>query len=146
MRTPGNSTYARRPSVLIIDDDHDCGEMLGVLLESHGYRSILAADGRDALEALQVERPCLIVLDLLMPRMDGWQFRLEQLRRGVCAGVPVVVLSGVAKASQHLDVAAVLHKPVDEDELLDVLRAHCQLPSAGEQDAAPAEQSSTDRP
>src|SRR5438445_6065998 len=81
--------------VLIVDDDADVRDAMEFLLRSEGYRTVTAADGDDALTKLRAGlEPCLILLDLMMPWKDGFQFRREQMRDPRLSAIPVVVLSG----------------------------------------------------
>ena len=115
--------------VLVVDDNDDVRQALAALLEGDGYRVAEAADGLAALKLLRAGqmRPCLIVLDLMMPRMNGWDFRAEQSRDAALAPIPVVVVSADPLACQaaHLGAAAVLPKPADPDEFLAVVGRHC---------------------
>lgn len=115
--------------VLLVDDDRDIREVLSDALESEGYCVMAAADGLEAIDALrEAPRPCVILLDLMMPRMDGWQFRAEQSRDPTLEGIPVVILSAdtaVAAKAKQLKAAGHLRKPVPLDALLDAVRAHC---------------------
>jgi CheY-like chemotaxis protein len=116
-----------RVSILVVEDDPDLREAVMVALETHGYRPLAASDGRHALELLRGgARPRLILLDLMMPRMDGWQFRAEQMADAAIAHIPVVVLSAAApQRVTRLAVEDVLHKPIDLDTLLAAVRRHC---------------------
>src|ERR1051325_1993892 len=79
-------------TVFIVEDDVDTREMLGRFLELEGYRVETASNGQVALERLgSGVGPCVIVLDLMMPVMDGWQFRQAQIRDQSLAGIPVIV-------------------------------------------------------
>ena len=106
-------------TVLIVEDDVDTREMLGRYLELEGFRVETAANGRQALERLESgSEPSVIVLDLMMPVMDGWQFRREQAQRGEIAKIPVIVVSAAGKDRiSQIDADAYLSKPVDLDEL-----------------------------
>ena len=116
-------------TVLVIDDDADIRETLTLMLQLHGYAAVGAADGREALDELKRGlRPCIILLDLMMPRMNGQQFRAQTLLDPELAGIPVVVTSGDASLqtkAANLGVSGILKKPFDADELLDVVRRHC---------------------
>jgi CheY-like chemotaxis protein len=109
-------------SVLIVDDDADIRDMLRELFAMEGYLVATARNGRDALEQLHDgEAPDLILLDLMMPVMDGWQFRAEQQRDPHLAPIPVVILSAVHNASERaagLGAVACMQKPVEFDELI----------------------------
>ena len=114
------------PPVLIVEDDPDSRNMLAALLGLHGYRTVTAANGLEALELARRERPGVILLDLMMPVMDGQTFRREQLNDATLAGIPVVVLSAhaqTAELSRELGVAAHLLKPFDLDQLLRAITA-----------------------
>jgi CheY-like chemotaxis protein len=109
---PVRATAAR---VLVVDDDRDIRELLVELLGGEGYLVSSAADGRQALLEAHAHRPDVILLDLMMPVMDGWQFRAAQLEDPDLAEVPVVVISAF---DHDLDAAAVIQKPFLVEELL----------------------------
>ena len=113
--------------ILVVEDDDDIREALTQILQLEGYAVREAANGREALDiAKHTPSPSLILLDLMMPIMDGWQFRTEQLKDPDLAQVPVVVIS--ADASVHEKVAtfgaaSVLPKPISVDRLLRAVEA-----------------------
>jgi CheY-like chemotaxis protein len=115
--------------VFVIEDDADTREMLGQVLEIEGYDVVSAGDGQDALRRLRAEpTPSVILLDLMMPGMNGWQFRDEQRRDPTLAAIPVVVLSGddgVERKASALGVSGYLRKPIDLGTLLDTLSRYC---------------------
>src|SRR3989454_6351047 len=115
--------------VLIVEDNADVRQALVALLEADGYHVAEAVDGVSALRLLRTGevRPCLIVLDLMMPRMSGWDFRMEQGSDRRLAGIPVVVVSADPLATQaaHLGAAAVLPKPADPERFLALIGRHC---------------------
>jgi CheY-like chemotaxis protein len=104
--------------------------MMSQLLTLEGYAPALAANGREALDYLRKQRaPELILLDLMMPVMDGWEFRQEQKRDPQIASVPVVVLSALDEPrSRPLHADAFLKKPLDFDRLLTLVRRFCDEP------------------
>lgn len=106
-------------TVLIVEDDADTREMLGRFLELEGFEVETAANGRQALDRLEAgSKACVIVLDLMMPVMDGWQFRREQARRDGLAQIPVIVVSAAGRDRiSQIDANAYLSKPVDLEEL-----------------------------
>lgn len=121
--------------LLIVDDDRETRDMLVTLLEGVGFHTIAAEDGLEALHALRTvrhlapETPCLVLLDLLMPRLGGHEFRRAQLADPLVAGVPVVIMSGAVDAPERargLGAVATLSKPVDTDTLLSVVRRHLE--------------------
>ena len=122
-----------RCPVLIVEDDADLREMMAQLLTLEGFQSETVANGRDALKYLQEgPRPDLILLDLMMPVMDGWEFRKRQQSDPSLADVPVIVLSALDQAqarTSDLDGVAFLKKPLDFDRLLELVRRHCRQKS-----------------
>jgi CheY-like chemotaxis protein len=116
-------------SVLVVEDDVDTREALTAILENQGFAVASAEDGVDALEHLRASNcVCLIVLDLFMPRMNGWVFREEQMKDPELARIPVVVVSAdpaAARRAEELGVAAAMAKPIDFDRLLQVVGRYC---------------------
>jgi CheY-like chemotaxis protein len=116
---------------MIVDDDLDVRESLAEVLEDHGYPSIAAANGQEALERLRVtsDPPCLILLDLMMPVMDGRQFRAIQMQDARLGAIPVLILSAQNRTddlSQDLLVTGYLRKPIDLPLLLKTLEDVCR--------------------
>jgi two-component system, chemotaxis family, chemotaxis protein CheY len=106
--------------VLVVDDDPDILQTLALCLSTEGYRVLMAANGQEALDVLSRERPDCILLDLMMPVMDGWQFVSEVETRG-WRRMPLLILSADRAVQQHsikLHAEAYLAKPFDLDELL----------------------------
>ena len=112
--------------VLIVEDDTDVREFMDVLLTMHGFETMTAANGREALERMRARRPCLVLLDLMMPVMDGWQFRAEQLSEPGIADVPVICVTAVAESERIESLKApCLRKPVEFQALLDAVEGAC---------------------
>jgi CheY-like chemotaxis protein len=112
--------------VLIVEDDPEASEMLATACRLEGYDAYLAADGREALGQLTAGvAPDLILLDLDMPVMDGWQFRSVQQHHREWAQIPIVVISTRAGGGRTRDLAPLAHlaKPVDFDALFAIIRA-----------------------
>ena len=110
--------------VLIVDDDEDIRDALKDLLEDEGYRVLTADNGRDALETLAGgAAPRVILLDLMMPVMDGWQFRIEQKKDPLLAAIPVVVITAAGDVGE-MDVD-VVPKPIDLERVLGAVARHC---------------------
>jgi CheY-like chemotaxis protein len=108
--------------VLIVDDDAPSSSMLADILNLEGYTVACSPNGKEALDYLRSgPPPRLIILDLQMPVMDGWQFRREQKMDNLLRGIPVVVLSGLPGAA-GIQADAIMHKPVDVERLLGLLR------------------------
>jgi CheY-like chemotaxis protein len=119
------SSQANR-SVLIVEDDIDAREFLRTYLGHAGYETRSAANGREGLQQLCDHRPLLVLLDLSMPVMNGWEFRIAQqaLADRDLADVPVVVTSALSDCAEHaatLGAIAVLPKPIDFDRLLHIV-------------------------
>jgi CheY-like chemotaxis protein len=119
---------ATRCPVLIVEDDEDLREMMAQMLTLEGFESAAVANGREALEYLHAaEKPDVILLDLMMPVMDGWEFRRQQQADPAIAPVPVIVLSALDQArASTLEADAFLKKPLDFDHLLSLVRNYCQ--------------------
>jgi CheY-like chemotaxis protein len=115
-------------TVLIVEDDLDTREMLGRFLELEGYTVETAENGKRALERLgSGVGACVILLDLMMPVMDGWQFRQEQIRDATLASIPVIVVSAAGRERlEKIHANAYLSKPVDLDELLGCVTQFCR--------------------
>jgi CheY-like chemotaxis protein len=121
------TSLTQNRKVLIVEDDADTREFLRTYLEHAGYESTSAANGCEGLHQLHAERPMLILLDLSMPVMTGWEFRAVQraLVDQELASVPVVITSALMECVKHamnLGAMAVVPKPIDCDHLLTVLR------------------------
>jgi CheY-like chemotaxis protein len=116
-------------SVLIVDDDEDIREVLGEVLEFAGYHAVMAFNGEDALAQMSSHPlPCVVLLDMMMPVVDGWEFRRRQLADPKLAHVPVVVLSGAGRTAEianEIGAAASLSKPIARDQLLQVVGRYC---------------------
>jgi CheY-like chemotaxis protein len=115
--------------ILVVEDDPDIRESIVEVLEDAGYRVSAAGDGRQALEVLEAasEKPRVILLDLMMPVMNGYQFREEQLARAELAAIPVLVITADANAKAGgLKAAGLLQKPLKIQPLLDRIEALLQ--------------------
>ena len=121
-------------NVLIVEDDPDVREMLSALLSMEGFHAVAAEDGLEALHLLRAVRhrapevPCLVLLDLTMPRLGGNEFRRAQLGDPTVASVPVAVMSGAVdleQRAQDLGAVATVAKPINIDRLMDVVRRYC---------------------
>ncbi|GLY00362.1 MULTISPECIES: response regulator [Actinoplanes] len=118
---------AAAPTVLIADDDPGTRDLIAFFLRKAGYRTITAEDGRDALEVLGEVRPDLVVLDMVMPELDGVSLCSRIQADAATAGVPVIMMSGKATRDDIMsafDSGAVeyLDKPVVPGDLVSLLR------------------------
>jgi CheY-like chemotaxis protein len=114
-------------TVFIVEDDLDTREMLARFLELEGFTVESAENGKAALERLGGgSRACVILLDLMMPVMDGWQFRQAQVKNEDLAKIPVIVVSAAGRERiERIDADAYLSKPVDLEELLGCVTQFC---------------------
>jgi CheY-like chemotaxis protein len=121
------------PEILIIDDDFELREGIAQTLADEGLRVATAENGREGLEYLRrAPAPRLILLDLMMPIMNGWQFCAFKRADPALAPIPVVAVSAAAKldptSPYYIDVDGVITKPVDVDELLSMVWRHVTAP------------------
>jgi CheY-like chemotaxis protein len=114
--------------VLIVEDDEDLRDMMAQMLNIEGFTAASVANGQEALDYLhRAPKPHVILLDLMMPVMDGWEFRRQQQADPDIAPVPVIVLSALDQARAGItDATAFLKKPLDFDRLLNLVRYHCR--------------------
>ena len=115
------------PAVLVVDDDSTIRSVIAELLLIEGYLVRTAANGREALEILRAWRPHVIVLDLMMPVMDGWAFRAAQRALpGALRDIPIVILSATRDVERHateLGAATAIPKPFDLDQVVATVAA-----------------------
>lgn len=115
--------------VLVVEDDPDIRATLCEALEDNGYTAVGAGNGVEALAYLRgaAERPCLILLDLMMPVMDGQTFRAEQRADAALAAIPTIVISAYRDLERYAAELATeyLPKPVRLDTLLETARRYC---------------------
>jgi two-component system chemotaxis response regulator CheY len=116
--------------VLVVDDDPDIRETLELLLERHGHAVVSAEDGAAALERLRGagSRPCVILLDLMMPGMNGFQFQEALIAEPAFASVPIVVITGGGSELERRArefTSEVLHKPFEMKAMLSAVGRHC---------------------
>jgi len=120
-------TAAQR--VLIVDDDSEIRETIVEILTDEGYEAVGACDGFEALAQLRdpEDRWGLVLLDLMMPNMDGRTFRAEQLRDPVIAPIPVVIVSAMADVEATAEELQVAHvtKPITLRDLIQLVRQYC---------------------
>jgi CheY-like chemotaxis protein len=128
-------------AILIVDDDNDVRSALSELLEEEGFAVEGAHNGREALARLRAggAHPAVILLDLMMPGMDGWDFRSEQMRDPKLAAVPVVIVSASGFSLESIRTqfrpAAYVEKPIERKTLLDVIREVVRSGAPGQLDA-----------
>ena len=120
------------PCIVIAEDDADLAQLMGLVLSYEGFEVTLTSDGRGALRALDERPHCLVVLDLMMPGMDGHEFRRRQQEQHHLAGTPVLVVSArhnAAEIARSLRVEGFLAKPFTPEALVQAVRAIVGPPS-----------------
>jgi CheY-like chemotaxis protein len=132
----------RGVTLLLVEDDDSIREIVGEVLQSRGYQLLMAGNGREALDVLHAcgkDLPDLILLDLMMPDMDGRQFLIERQKFPHLVPIPVVVLTAAGRTSKaiaEIEVAAWLSKPVELDRLLATVGQFCPAPHGRRQPVA----------
>lgn len=115
-------------TVMVVDDDFELCGVLARMLEDEGIAPLCCADGAVALAELRAgAAPCVILLDLTMPTMDGWQFREAQQADPRFSEIPVVLMTASRKLA-GIPVDGVMFKPLDSDQLLLTISRHCPEP------------------
>lgn len=121
------SMSAQYKKIMIVEDDDDIRETLKIALEFKNYPVMEASNGLTALKVLENEPPpCLILLDLMMPEMDGWQFVEEVQKKPQYEKIPIVVLTAFTGEAKNIGYAKeILKKPIDFEDLLKVIGRYC---------------------
>jgi CheY-like chemotaxis protein len=115
--------------VLVVDDEADIREAVSEVLSDEGYDVEAAGDGAEALRKLHSYHPCLVLLDLMMPGMNGWEFRAAQKHDPEVSKIPVVVLSALGRVGS-IDAQGFLPKPFELDDLLSQVKRWVDSASA----------------
>jgi len=125
---------ARKKKILVVDDDKDDLKMISMILEPEGYEVVTAENGVEALEKVEAENPDLVLLDVMMPELDGFAACAKLKSAPESQGIPVILLTGVAKyitkSKYPIDgvlraqAEEYLEKPLEPEELLKVVAAH----------------------
>jgi CheY-like chemotaxis protein len=125
IHSSGAHASGSRAPILVVEDDASTRAALCDILKLEGYKVAGVRDGIEALDYVHHNAlPCLIILDLMMPRMDGWRFRAEQKKDPALAKCPVVVVSASIR-ERFIDADYVMQKPVDLDGLLSAVAEYC---------------------
>jgi CheY-like chemotaxis protein len=114
---------------MLVDDDPSTRALIETCLDTEGYDVLTASNGREALALLQEEAPCLMVVDLNMPVMDGAELRRQQLRTPSVSAIPFILVSADDNAKRialDLGIDEVIPKPFDADRLLRVVATYCE--------------------
>lgn len=113
--------------IMVVEDDADIRELMKVMLESEGYFPITAENGEEALKLLsQIPKPCMILLDMMMPIMDGWTFSEETKKNVLYKNIPLLAVTAFAdQITSKENFSGVVKKPIRIDLLLDLIRHYC---------------------
>ncbi len=109
--------------ILVVDDERDIRDTIAELLADEGYAVEEAGDGAEALAKARDCHPAVVLLDLMMPGMNGWEFRARQRGDPELAGIPVIVVSALGRVA-GVDAAGYLQKPFELEDLLSAVRRH----------------------
>ena len=112
--------------ILIVDDDPGIQDTLASLFELYGLKSVTASNGREALKIISENTPSVILLDLMMPVMNGWQFLKEKCANPNIAGIPVVVMTAGIDEVPAGQAVAILRKPMAMDDLMAAINNYVQ--------------------
>jgi CheY-like chemotaxis protein len=114
-------------TILVVEDDDDIRNAIVDLLETEGYHTAAAVNGKDALDKLgEMGKPCLVLLDMMMPIMNGRQFLDTVMKDAVLAPIPILIVSAVADKTNTEGSVGFLKKPIDIDVVLNVVSQYCQ--------------------
>jgi CheY-like chemotaxis protein len=114
-----------RPTILVVEDDERIQRLVELVLRGEGYSVLQAGDGRQALDLIDSARPDLVLLDLMLPVLDGWALRERLRQRPTTSDIPIILMSAVRnlpETARKLDVADYLSKPFEIDDLVRSVR------------------------
>jgi CheY-like chemotaxis protein len=113
-------------TVLIVEDDQEIRETLKEIVAAEGYHTLEAQNGRVALDLIdRGNQPCLILLDLMMPEMNGWEFLEKRRQNAVIAAIPTVVVTAAGLGATPFGATSILKKPILLLELISLIEKHC---------------------
>lgn len=117
---------AKCKTILVVEDDEGIRNSLKLMLEYSGYHVETAENGKDGIERLAtIELPCLILLDLMMPVMDGWAFVDAMKKNMILAAIPIVVVTAFAEKAQLIGASGIVKKPIEMETLLKFVNEYC---------------------
>jgi CheY-like chemotaxis protein len=116
-------------TILVVEDDLAVRQTIRDILEIEGYEVATACDGREGFKALHQLKPCLVLLDLMMPGTNGWQFLDMQRSDDELKATPVVVCSAYKESAKSVHANGILPKPIQLDELVNVVKSFCTSPA-----------------
>jgi CheY-like chemotaxis protein len=119
--------FESRSTVLLVEDDHDIRVGVRNLLEDEGYKVLTATNGLSALTIIDHSnpKPSLILLDLMLPVMDGWAFATELRARPAISTIPILVISAFTEPPPPADAVAYMKKPLSPEKLLALVERYC---------------------
>ncbi|MBC7691697.1 MAG: response regulator [Methylotenera sp.] len=116
-------------TVMIVEDDDAIRDAMRMIVESEGYLAVTARNGKEALDYLRARKdddtPCMILLDLMMPEMNGWEFLEMRRSSDIIAAIPVIVVTAASPSKMPGNANKVLRKPVDIERLLHHIDQFC---------------------
>jgi CheY-like chemotaxis protein len=118
-----------RGTVLVVEDDHDIRVSVRMVLEDEGFKVLTVTNGRmalDLLDRITTDEPCLILLDLMLPVMDGWHFAAHLREHPRFAEIPIVIMSAYETPPPPASAVGFVKKPVDTEALLRLVSLHCK--------------------
>jgi CheY-like chemotaxis protein len=119
------TSHNNRPTVMVVDDDDAVRVIVRAVLEDEGYRVLIAESGSLGLEMLAGVTPSLILLDYMMPEMNGSEFLRALRQRGLCRSTPILLLTAVGRIEEQvnqLDVQGIIQKPFELEELITTVK------------------------
>lgn len=122
-----NDSHLKLKRILLIEDDKELQDLIKEALELEGFKVFTANNGREGLNLLATNpAPCLILLDLIMPVMNGWEFMEELNNDLLLSTIPVVIVSGLENKSENDKSYAFIPKPIDLEKLLIIVHKYCR--------------------
>lgn len=119
-------TKSKCSSILVVEDEKGIQDIIKIALEMEGYKVFTADNGKEGLELLpKMQTPCLILLDLMMPIMNGWEFVEALSKEMTLATIPVVIVTAYGERAHSVPSKGILKKPIDLDALLDQVNKWC---------------------
>ena len=144
----GNGKKEDHPLIAVIEDEEDLCKLIRLALEPHGYTVAVAHDGLAGLELIRAQRPALIVLDIKMPNMNGYQMLARMQQDPELAGIPVVMLSSVTgevseksdeEWAKSLKVCQYISKPCDPIQVVEAVNSQLARAVSANQSTTPVE-------
>ncbi len=117
-------------SVLVVDDERDIREAVAEVLKDEGFEVLDATDGAEALQQLRAHHPAVVLLDLMMPGMNGWEFCAARNLEPELSAIPIIVISALGRVS-GIDAQAFLQKPFELDALVSAVRQYADAHGGG---------------